>query len=211
MQQWEDFKERVAEQAKALWARLQELPLYLDTKERFDSLPARTQRWVLGGAGALILLIVLSFPLSFLWTSSENMDFFEEARTVTQELLTVEREAKTVSSLPRPPAPAVLKSSVQSLLQRAQLSPEQILPLEDLGSVQPASALPQGVRAQGLKVRLAKLNLRQITDIGGQLETQLQRGVNIWSFAMQKNEEMPEYFDVEYDLVTFDVASGDGN
>ncbi len=208
MQQLDDLKEKLSEQMKTAWSRFQELPLYLDLKERYDNLPGKSQKLVLSGGIAVALVILLSFPLGFLWTSSDNMRFFEEAREVTRELLEVEREAKSVASLPQPPSLMVLRTSVQGLLQRLQLSPEQILPLEDMVQVEPANVLPDGVQAQGIKVKLAKLNLRQVTDIGSQLESQLQTGVNIWSFSMQKNSELPEYFDVEYSLVTFAMAGG---
>ena len=206
MQQLDDLKEKLLELIKTAWSRFQEWPVYLDLRERYDNLPTKSQRWVLGGAITLAALFLLSFPLSFLWTSADNMRFFEDARHVTQELLEVEREAKSAAALPQPPSLAMLKTSVQGLLQRMQLSQEQILPLEDMDQVEPANVLPAGVQAQGVKVKLSQLNLRQVTEIGNQLETQLQTGVNIWSFAMQQNSEQTDYFDVEYHLVTFHLS-----
>lgn len=210
MQQLDDLKEKVIEQARNLWGRLQEQPAYLDLKERFEALPAKTQKLVLGGTVGAIFVVLILFPLSFLWTSWSQMTLFEEARDVTEELLIVEREAQSVASLPRPDPIGVLRSRVQSLLTGANLTPEQILPMEDLGQVEPTGVLPAQIQPQGLKIKLTKLNLRQVTDIGNQLETQFRGGVNIWSFAMTKNSEMPEYFDVEYHLVAFYSAGADG-
>jgi hypothetical protein len=210
MQQLDDLKEKLIEQAKNLWSRLQEQPLYLDLKERFEALPSKTQKLVLGGVVGGIFFILVLFPISFLWTSWSQMSLFEEARDVTEELLIVEREAQSVASLPRPDPIPVLKSRVQNLLANANLTSDQILPMEDLGPVQPRGVLPPQIQPEGLKVKLAKLNLRQITDIGSQLESQFREGVNIWSFSMKQNSELPEYFDVEYHLVAFYSAGTEG-
>src|SRR5690606_5072411 len=128
MQQLDDLKEKLIEQAKNLWSRLQEQPLYLDLKERFEALPSKTQKLVLGGVVGGIFFILVLFPISFLWTSWSQMSLFEEARDVTEELLIVEREAQSVASLPRPDPIPVLKSRVQNLLANANLTSDQILP-----------------------------------------------------------------------------------
>src|SRR5690606_39427459 len=102
MQQLDDLKEKLIEQGKNLWSRIQEQPAFLDAKERFEGLPAKSQRLVLGAMTAGALVILLFLPLRFLWTSWSQVTFFEEARNVTEELLSVEREAQSVASLPRP-------------------------------------------------------------------------------------------------------------
>ena len=64
--------------------------------------------------------------------------------------------------------------------------------------------IPKGLLESGLRISLAKLNLRQIVDIGYNIQA-ISPSVKMNAINITANPEDPRYFDVEMKLVSLAV------
>lgn len=200
----EDIKDRFASEARMTWERLQESGTYNQLKDRYENMSPSMQKITFYGGIALLAFMVLSIPYSYFSTSSAYVQEYESKRQTIREMLKVTRESADVPQIPRAPDIQSLKSTIDSQIQRASLLPEQILGTEVQQNS--SSLIPANLTEGLLQIRLAKLNIRQVIDLGHQFAS-ISPSVKMKDLVMTANRQDNRYFDVIYRLVTLAVPS----
>lgn len=198
----DDLKDNLKSQLGQTWSRIEDSSFYNQMKDRFENLTPTNQKLTLMGAGALLALLVISIPYSYYSTSAEYVTTYEEKRSLIRELLKVTRESSEVPDLPPAPSADILRSSIENHLRAANLLPEQMKGIDMIAAE--TNLIPKGLLESGLKVSLAKLNLRQIIDIGYSIQS-VSPSAKVSSMNITANAEDPKYFDVDFKLVTLAV------
>ncbi len=202
------LKERILDQFKSIWVRIEESSTYEKLVERYHELTPTGQKAVLFGGSIFGVLFILMIPFMSFQTSQENVSQFEENVLAVRDLLRVQREVASQPQVEDPPQPAQLQSMVQEVLSQSGLSNEQIKGNNPLSPERDpkSSILPASVVEQGVEVTLLKLNLKQVTDIGSRL-SQIGRNTHLTSIDMRANAQNDHYFDVVYRLMGFTMIA----
>ncbi|MBS1970463.1 MAG: hypothetical protein JSU04_09145 [Bdellovibrionales bacterium] len=199
---FDDIKDNLKSQLGQTWSRIEDSSAYNQLRDRFENLTPTNQKLVLLGAGALTALLIFSIPFSYYSTSSEYVTTYEDKRSLIRELLKVTRESNEVPDLPIAPNADMLKNTIEGQLNMAKLLPEQMKGIEVMAA--DTGLIPKGLLESGLRVSLAKLNLRQIIDIGYNIQA-ISPSVKMNAINITANPEDPRYFDVEMKLVSLAV------
>ncbi len=200
----DDLKERLATEAKNSWDKFQESSVYNNIRDRYENLTPPMQKLAVAGSIILVSAIILSFPYSAFNVASENVNQFEDKRGLLRDMLKVSREASEMPSISEPPTIEALKSLVQTQINNANLIPEQIKSIE--ATTADSKLIPGNLSSGALIVNLSKLNLRQIIDLGYQLQA-INTSVKMQDIQIAANAQEPHYFDVVYKMVSLAVPS----
>lgn len=198
----EEFKERLSQQLSAFWEQLQESSLYQQARDKYENLTPIMQKIVLVGAIAAFVMLLSLFPSSYFSNSSDSIASFEEKRNLVRDLLKVSRDANDAPDIPVPPDMMSLKSRIESNLQQAQLLPEQNRGVQIV--TENSSVVPAAMLLGTLKIELSQLNLRQIIDLGYQMQS-ISPSVKMLSMDMNANLQKPKYFDVVFKMIALNV------
>jgi hypothetical protein len=199
---FDDLKDNLKSQLSQTWSRIEESSAYNQLKDRFENLSPVQQKLAMAGGGALFALLLISVPYSYFSTSSEYVATFEEKRALVRELLKVAREASEVPDIPTPPPAEMLRSDIDRQLKSANLLPEQIKNVQVVTAQ--TNLIPSSLLDASVQINLAKLNLRQIIDIGYGIQ-RVSQSVKMSDVHISANTEDPKYFDVEFRVVTLAV------
>lgn len=205
---YEDLKELAISSAKNAWEQTQESSLYQQARDRFENLSPVLQKLSVFFAALLLILIFLSFPWGSFSNSASSVTQFEEKRSLIRDLLKVSRDANETPDIPAPPDMESLKMRAQNYLQTAQLLPEQIKSVEI--SAEHSALIPAVLTKGILNIKLEKLNIRQIVDIGYQLQT-ISPSVKMKDLIIEANQQSKLYFDVIYKLAALNVPEAPVN
>ena len=202
MSRFEDLKEKLKSIAQQLGEKIQETEGYNQLQDRYQSLNANSQRlvWIIGSF--LILALVLFYPLGQISNSQSLITSFEEKRTLIHDLFKTYRESSGNSGVPVPPQFESLKASVETIINGANLIPEQRV--GTIQSVVEGRLIPQSLVSHVLDVKLAKLNLKQIVDIGTALSG-ISESVKMKDLVISAHAADTRYFDVSYKLYSLNV------
>ena len=165
----DELKERIQTELQKTRDTIEETPIYIELRDKYENLTPQQQKGVVWGTIAVVLLLLFSIPLSYFQASGDAISTFKETRALIRDMLKTHKEAQEGPEIPIPPPIDSLKSQIESQLQSAQLLPEQMKG----ASVEPASGnfvnanLTEGI----VKISLADLNLRQIVDLGYQVSS----------------------------------------
>lgn len=202
MSRLDELKDQLKTSLTTTWERIQESEAYNQLNDKYQNLSPSGQKAAQAITALLVAGIVFYAPISQLQVSSELLTQFEEKRTLIRDLFKTYRDSSGGLQMPPAPQSAELISTIQSSLQTARLVPEQIL------SVTAAQAegrlIPTSLQQAVVEVKLAKLNLRQVVDIGAQLAN-ISQAVKVKDMFMQANAELAGYFDVNYKLYALKV------
>lgn len=201
---FDELKERVLTQLLSYWERIRESSAYNQLRDRYENLSPSAQRWTLIGGAVAIVAIVLSFPYSYYSNSQTYVSEFEEKRGTIRELLKVSREASDIPDLAQPPPMDQLKNMADTQIKNANLLPEQIKSVEVTAAN--SKLIPQNLSSGSLVVTLSKLNLRQVVDLGYQLQA-MNSSVKMQDLSIAANRDDVHYFDVVYKLIALAVPS----
>jgi hypothetical protein len=100
---------------------------------------------------------------------------------------------------------AEARNQIQNQLNTFALQPEQIVGVVDLDGQSAARGLVTGTsdaQVNGLGVSLKKLNLKQVVDIGFEMQ-KISSNVKLAGIEITAGADDPHYFDVMYKLVAF--------
>lgn len=202
MSRLEELKDQLKSTFQSAWEKIQDSESYQQLSDKYQSLSPAGQKVAQAVTAILIAGIVFYSPISQLQISSELLTQFEDKRTLIRDMFKTYRESS--GGLQIAPAPQVteLISSIQSSLQSAKLIPEQIIEVNP--SQSEGRLIPSSLQQAVVEVKLAKLNLRQVVDIGLQLAN-ISSAVKVKDMMMQANAEMAGYFDVSYKLYALKV------
>jgi hypothetical protein len=198
----DDLKDNLKSHLGQIWSRVEDSSFYNQMKDRFENLSPAHQKLTLMGVGALIALLIISIPYSYYSQSAANISTFEAKRSLIRELLKVTRESSEIPDLPVAPPAEELKSKIENQLHMARLLPEQMKGVEIISAE--TGLIPKSLLEVGLRISMAKLNLRQIVDLGYSFQS-ISPSVKMNSVNISTNTEDPRYFDVEMRLVTLAV------
>lgn len=198
----DDIKDNLKSQLGQTWARIEESSIYNQLRDRFENLSPTRQKLVMVATGILLALFVISIPYSYYATSNQYVLEFEDKRNLIRELLKVTRESSEVPDIPAAPSGDMLRGTIESQLRNANLLPEQMKGIEVVTA--DTGLVPRSLLEAGVKINLAKLNLRQIIDIGYNIQS-ISPSVKMSDVNVFSNGEDPKYFDVEFKVVTLAV------
>lgn len=183
--------------------RIRESSTFVQLQDRYESLTPSGQKIAAAGAVFLALFFLLFIPMSNLFNSHTTLVMFEEKRTLIRDLFRTYRESSSSAhNVAMPPPLESLKMNIQSILARAELAPEQNQGVTD-GSVE-GVLLPQSLISNVVFVNLAKLNLKQVVDIGASLLA-ISDSIKMKDINIIANEQDARYYDVTYKLYTLKV------
>lgn len=198
----DDLKDQMGTQFRHSWEQFQESSLYNQLKDRYENLTPLAQKLSIVGIVLLFTLIVFSIPWGFYSQSSQYISEFEGKRNIIRDLLKVSREAHDNPDIPVPPPLESVKNQIDTTLKAAQLIPEQMKGIEivtEKSDIVPAT-LSKGI----LRVSLAKLNLRQIVDLGYAMQA-INSSLKMKDLSIEANLQNPKYFDVVFKLIALNV------
>lgn len=199
-----EILERIKEALKNLSAQIKDSNLYIQLKESFENLSPQMQKITMAGIIAFFAFALLYSPINYLLSADENLTQFQEQRDVIKSLLQVSKDAKDIPNIPPPPPIDAVRENVNTILQGANLMPEQIITNEI--SQEASQIVPSHLMTGALKVVLAKLNLRQILDIAHSLQN-ISQSVKFKDVQVQENSEKAGYYNAEFVLVSLNVPS----
>lgn len=207
----ENIKEQLLERWNSIWERIRDTDSFIQAKERYQNLSPTMQKIVMACGVSFAALFVLAIPLSLLSSSSESVDNFENNVSLVRRFYRVQRELQTTPMVPETPPAGEISNQVQSIVQAAGLSPEQINGPREINPEREAgNALqPAGITEHGAEITLIKLNVKQVSDIGAKL-SQISQGLHLTSLDMKANAENDHYFDVIFRVTGFTVPGTDG-
>ncbi len=199
---FDDLKERFLSSLKQAWERIQESSAFNHLRDRFENLTPRGQKAVMAATVLILGFLVFSMPYGYWSESQTSVKGFEDRRNIVRRLLKASRESADIPDIPQAPTPEALRTQIEIYLKEVQLIPEQI---KSVDVVPVDSKLIPADMAQGsVAVNLAKLNLRQVLDIGYKLKT-LSPSVKMTALQMFPDKQDARYFDVVFRLVALAV------
>lgn len=202
MSRLDEIADQLKTSAQQTWERIQESEAYNQLNDKYQSLSPSGQKVAQVVTALLVAGIVFYSPISQLQVSSELLAQFEEKRTLIRDLFKTYRESSGALQMTPAPQAGELISTIQSSLQGSKLIPEQIVSVNT--SEAEGRLIPTSLQQAVVEVKLAKLNLRQIVDIGAQLAN-ISQAVKVKDMLMQANADMAGYFDVTYKLYALKV------
>ncbi|NUN05017.1 MAG: hypothetical protein HUU57_04565 [Bdellovibrio sp.] len=200
----DDLKDRFASEARVTWERIQESATFNQLRDRYENMSPSMQKVTLVGGVALVAFLVLSIPYSYYQHSQDYVGEFEGKRMTIRELLKVSRESADVPQIPQAPSIDMVRSNIENQISAARLLPEQVKGTESLSA--DSSLIPKNLTEGGVQVSLAKLNIRQILDLGHQFQS-INPSVKLKDLIITANREDTRYFDAVFKLVALAVPA----
>ena len=164
---------------------------------------------LLSGQKATLVILILTIvglflysPISQLSVSQNLISEFEAKRTLIRNLFKAYRDSSTSAQISPAPMSSELISNIQNSLSNARLLPEQIIAVSTLQAE--SKLIPESLLSSVIEVKLSKLNLRQIIDIGTQL-VNISEAVKVKDMAVRAHSELKGYFDVDFKLYSLKV------
>ncbi|UOF02338.1 hypothetical protein [Bdellovibrio reynosensis] len=201
---FDDLKDRFISDARNTWDRIQDSSVYNQLRDRYENMTPVMQKVTIAGVIAVVAFSILSIPYGAFSTSQDLVGEFESKRMTIRELLKVSRESSDVPQIPQAPPLEMIRSNIDNQLRAANLLPEQIKGTEVQDS--DSKVIPQNLTEGAVQVSLAKLNLRQVLDLGYQFQS-INPSVKLKDLAITANREDSRYFDVVYKLVSLAVPA----
>jgi hypothetical protein len=198
----DELKERLSSELSQTKERIEESAWFNQLRDRYENMSPAMQKLSVVGGAALVSLVILSIPYSYFSTSTTYVEEFEGKRSTIRELLKVTRESSEVPNIIPAPNPDMLRGNIENQLKAANLLPEQMRGTQAVGNG--SALIPKNLTQGVLEVSLAKLNLRQVIDLGYQMAN-ISPSVKMTDLAMTANREDSRYFDVVFKMVSLAV------
>ncbi len=202
MNSLDDLLDRLNELGSTIWSRLEENSTFNTLREKFEALSSSAQKLMIIGAMSLLILLIVSIPLTSLLSTSSYVSEFEEKKDLIERLLVAEQSAKQGSPLPPGLSSADLQGQVRNRLQMFRLVEGQGPTLTPLNNKPAGKLAPEIIEQAGVLVTLKGLNLKQTINIGKAMES-LHASVKMLGLDIQASSQFPKYYDVVFRLVSF--------
>lgn len=208
---FEEQRERLQTELKNQWEQFQGSSVYIQVKEKYENLTPVMQKLSVAAVVLILLYAIFSFPLGSFSSSTDSVAHFEETRSLIRDMLKATRESQESPDIATPPDNDFIQNRIQSELNSSHLTPEQIKGTTAI--TENSSLIPGNLVGGMFRVSLGKLNLRQVVDIGYQLQA-INPSVKLADLIMIANAQDPRYYDVNYKLIvlnvpkTFDTGPG---
>lgn len=203
----DDIRDKALETLQSAKGRLEESDLYLQLKERYDSLSPVLQRTIQIVTALAVAYVLLLFPMSYYDHGSENLALFEENRDLILDLYKVKRRDLLTPQGPPPLESSELEGRARNAITAARVQPDQIKGVSffDNSGARSSAFIPKNVTQAGVEVRLANLNLTQVVDIGHAL-TNL-GSAKIVGLEVRPGSAPGNYFDAIFKVVSFNIPA----
>lgn len=163
---FESLREQLNEKWSELSAKIQETSAFNTAREKYESQTPSVQRAIVLGGLAIAALIILSFPMSYISSSSDYLGAFQDNRSLIQGLLHASRSAKETPPLPPPMPYEALRSNVDRTLREKGLVADQIGDMQAIPNNTPNGVVvPAAIVQTGLAVQVKKINVTQIIEL----------------------------------------------
>lgn len=202
MSRLDEIKDQLKSLGQRIGTSVQESEGYQKLQDRYQTLNPSSQKLVNAGAVILVAGVILFYPLSQISNSQTMMTAFEEKRALIRDLFKTYRESSAQTSIPVPPDLGSLKSSVANIILGANLLPEQTI--GTIESTVEGRLIPASLVSHVLEIKLAKLNLKQIVDIGTSIAG-ISNSVKMKDLIISAHSTDTRYFDVTYKLYSLNV------
>jgi hypothetical protein len=197
MESLKTLLENLKEKIKVAWAEQQETELYISTKEKFEALPATTQKLIIAGVCFLVAVLFLWWPVSNFLDSMDSNSRFNEQRQVLKELFRIDRDMAGGPNVPVPPALSSLKATFDGKIAASGIKPDQI---KDQSEMPPQNV--GGADQKGFQYHIAHLTIRQALDLSYELE-HTDPSLKLGGLELIAEPQDPHFYEVGIKLVTF--------
>lgn len=202
MSRLEELGEQLKSQALQTWDKIKDTEAYNQLSDKYESMSPVGQKVSQIVFFGLLVGVLIYVPMSQVQVSATQIEQFETQRSLIRDLFKTFRDSSGHLQMASPPTGSQLVLTIQTSLQNARLLPEQIVGVTNAQAE--GRLIPQNLLADVVEVKLAKLNLRQIVDIGTQL-TNLSPALKIKDLIINANPELAGYFDVDYKIYALKV------
>ena len=200
---FDDLKDQLKEKIQEIWNKIQESESYITLKERYDNLSPNIQKTVQIGVIVFVVYFIYSIPAGFVTSANERMDYFEENRTLTRDLIRAGRIARTTTMPPPAPDYTSLQQQVDSIMLRERVLAEQKKAVTPNNNIAPANLVPKSIQQTGLRANVNQLNLKQTIKIAEDIsEINSSELINLY---IQADNKDPHYYSVTYEVSAFSV------
>lgn len=201
----EDLREKIKDAVEEFKAQLEESPTYSTLKERYENLTPGAQSGIIWTAVILSSLFLLSCPMAYWSSSSDNISRYEDTRDLIRDLLRTSHLANQLSGGPEQIPLQTLQGLAQSKLAESRLLPEQIAGIQPI-EVQSLGAplAPENILQEAIQISLKKLNLKQVVDLAYKMQ-EIHGTVKLAGLEIKATAENDHYFDVLFQLVKFSL------
>jgi hypothetical protein len=197
----DELKEQILDQLKALWEKIQESPLFIQLKEKYDELTPNAQKGVTAAAGFLVALFILSFPFGWISQSSDSLVKYERNRKLIEDFLKVQKDLQSAPNVPTTASAGQVQSAANDIIEKSGIGKTQIK-FSGLGSSETPPYLPSYIEYSSVRLQLEKLNLTQVLDLGVKFQN-MNRLAKLMGLEMTANKEDNHYYDVNFNLAVF--------
>lgn len=202
----EELKDRLIDSLSNVWEKIEESSIYNLFKEKYDELDPNIQRYIQFSTAGLLALFLISLPLGWINSANENLDSFTKNKKIINDLLKLQKQKASAPKLPPITPSSQLRIQVQSILDKAALTKEQIglvVGITDRVSEE-TSIVPEDVLEQGVQISLKKLNLEQIVDFA-LIFKKLSRTAKLTMLKINANSQDNHYYDVTYRVSEYSI------
>lgn len=185
-----------------IFEKIKESEIYQKGDEKYNSLSPRGQKIARYITSALIIFLLLFYPLSRFSVSKEFIAEYEGKRDLIRSMFKTYRQSSGQASMMPAPESSQLIDQIRSQLTSAQLLPEQI---KGISSIEPEGRMiPKNLVHHAVSVELNQLNLRQAVEIGTQIAN-ISTSIKLKDLKMNASVGKAGYFDVTYKVYAFNV------
>lgn len=202
MSRLDDIKDQLKTTGQNIWQKIQEQPTYVQMYDRYQVLTPGAQKMVRAGGVLLVIFILVFYPMSLVLTAQDSIASFEEKRNLIRDLFKTYREASSRPNIQVPPTLESLRSSINGILNAADLTAEQ-----NNGVIEASiegKLIPSALVSHVLEIKLSKLNIKQIIDIGANI-VGISESVKMKDMSISAHPPDPRYFDVSFKLYSLNV------
>lgn len=162
---FENLREQLKEKWSELSGKVQETSAFNSAREKYESQTPAVQRAIVLGGIAIVALMILSFPMSYISSSSGYLSDFQNNRNLIQGLLHASRSSKETAPLPPPMPYEALRSNVERALREKGLVPDQIGDMQAIPNTPNGLVVPAAIIQTGIAVQVKKINVIQIIEL----------------------------------------------
>lgn len=200
---FESLKEQFMERFEAIKTQVQDNEIYIKLKERYDGLQPNVQTLIKFGTIFFVAYFFYSIPAGYVTSAGEKMEFFEENRELTRDLIRAGRIAKTVKLPPPAPQASQLTTQIEGKLKMERVLDSQKGNIGPATNVASKSLVPKSIKQSGVKATLKQLTIRQTVKLGESFN-QINSS-KLMNISIQADAKDPHYFNVDYEIAAFDV------
>ena len=179
--------------------KIKDSALFNTLLEKYEHLDLNQQKWISKICAALILLLILSLPLSFLFKSIKAGSEFKEKKQLIYGLIQKESQNFFSQGMSR----QRFNSELSRILDNLSLSSNSEVKVSAFYF--PPSHLPpylKGLKYEGKQVSISGLNIEEVLEIAKQLSS-LDASVKMVQLKINELSENQKYYSSVYSLIHF--------